>query len=254
MKTFTSWKLLLGGLLLLFFTACTPNHNPFETDRIIIGNQTLADSNEKLILAVENGERAEIVHLIKAGAEINAVNAQGDTPLMVATKRNDAQTVQLLIDYGADVNIQNDQSDNVLLYASRSGLLQIVEIALEAGADPTITDRFGATALIAAVERGQVEVVKSLLKNSDIDVNHANDRNWTALLEAIILGDGKEPYLTIVQLLIDHGADITIADGDGMTPLEHAEERNFEEIVQILKGKRPEIDNNLSFIFQSDDF
>ena len=77
--------------------------------------------------------------------------------------------------------------------------------------------------------------MKELLTHSDIDVNHINHLNWTALLEATILGDGGEKHQKIVQLLVDHGADIHIADGDEVTPLEHVQKRRFKEIEKILK-------------------
>ncbi|MBB4825502.1 ankyrin repeat protein [Sporosarcina luteola] len=49
------------------------------------------------------------------------------------------------------------------------------------------------------------------------------------------MGDGGETHQKIVQLLVDHGADVNIRDRDGVTLLEHAEQRGFEEIEQILK-------------------
>ena len=60
--------------------------------------------------------------------------------------------------------------------------------------------------------------------------------HWTALLEAVILGDGGKKHKEIVQLLVDDCADLTIGDENGITPLEHAEERGFQEIVEILKS------------------
>jgi ankyrin repeat protein len=99
-----------------------------------------------------------------------------------------------------------------------------------------LTNRFGGTALIPASERGHVEVVRELLANSDVDVDHVNNLGWTALLEAIVLSSGDAPHQEIVQLLVDNGADITIRDKDGVTPLEHARSRGFVEIVAILEA------------------
>lgn len=66
-------------------------------------------------------------------------------------------------------------------------------------------------------------------------MNHLNNLHWTALLEAVILGDGGKNYQQIVQLLVDYGADVQISDRDGITPLEHAKKRDFHEIERILK-------------------
>ena len=67
-----------------------------------------------------------------------------------------------------------------------------------------------------------------------IDLDHVNDLGWTALLEAVILGDGGAAHQEIVRILVDAGADIEIADADGVTPLEHARRGGYDEIVQIL--------------------
>ena len=94
-----------------------------------------------------------------------------------------------------------------------------------------------AIALIPAAERGHVEVVRYLLTESDVDVDHVNNLGWTALLEAIILSDGGPAHQEIVALLIEHGADVDLADGDGVTPLAHARSRGFDEIAALLEAE-----------------
>ncbi|WP_307474973.1 ankyrin repeat domain-containing protein [Cytobacillus purgationiresistens] len=191
--------------------------------------------DQEIILSAENGDVEKVKKLIKTGANIDATDESGRTAVLAAAQNNRVDTVKLLIQEGVDINIRNDNSDNVLLYAGAEGQLDIVKLAIEAGADTTLTNRFGGTALIPASDRGHDEVVNQLLAHSDIDVDHINHLNWTALLEAVILGDGSGDYQKIVQLLVDHGADVHIADKDGVTPLEHAESRGYHEIANILK-------------------
>nr|WP_062110482.1 ankyrin repeat domain-containing protein [Bacillus niameyensis] len=193
---------------------------------------------QRLISAATEGDIETILKLLEDGADINATDHHGDTAVMAATQRNNVDTVKILIEQGADINIRNKNQDNVLLYAGAEGLLEIVKLAIEAGADTTLTNRFGGTALIPASDRGHVDVVEELLTNSDTDVNHINNLHWTALLEAVILGDGGENYQKIVQLLVDHGADVNISDRDGVTPLEHAVNRGFKAIERILREAR----------------
>jgi ankyrin repeat protein len=88
--------------------------------------------------------------------------------------------------------------------------------------------------LIPASEHGYVDVVKELLTNTEIDVNHVNNLGWTALMEAIILNNGNETQQQTVQLLIEHGADVNIPDKENVTPLQHAREKDFKEIEEIL--------------------
>ncbi|WP_396229994.1 ankyrin repeat domain-containing protein [Cytobacillus sp.] len=192
------------------------------------------NSHQQIILSAEKGDIERVLKLLDEGVDINVTDSNGRTAVMAATYSNKVEMVRTLIQMGADVNIRDNNLNNVLLYAGAEGMSEIVKLAIEAGADPSLTNRFGGTALIPASERGHVEVVKQLLTHTDIDVNHLNDLHWTALLEAIILGDGGKEHQKIVQLLVDYGADISIADKDGITPLKHAQNRGFREIEEIL--------------------
>ncbi len=80
-----------------------------------------------------------------------------------------------------------------------------------------------------------VEIIEELLK-TDIDIDQVNRRGWTALLEAIILGDGGPSHAGVVRLLAEAGADVNLANGSGVTPLTHARQRGFEQVVAILES------------------
>ena len=140
--------------------------------------------------AATAGDVAAIGRLVAEGADIDARDGAGRTPVMAATIARQTEAVRALLDAGADVDIRDDRLDNPFLYAGAEGLLDILRLANEAGADPAITNRFGGIALIPASERGHVEVVRYLLEETDVDVDHVNNLGWTALLEAVILGDG----------------------------------------------------------------
>lgn len=193
-----------------------------------------AEMNEQLFQAVERGEADTVRNLIRDGVNLNAQDSEGRTGIMIATHNNDVETAKILLEAGADVNIQNDMKDNPFLYAGAEGYLAILKLTIDAGADPTITNRYGGTALIPAAEHGYIDVVEVLLTQTKIDVNHVNNLGWTALLEAIILNNGNKSQQEAVQLLIEHGADVNIADHDNVTPLQHAREKGFKEIEAIL--------------------
>lgn len=216
-------------------TACSSTPNLGESSPVQVEKKEGINLEQQLISAAAEGDTETVLGLLESGVDIDATNNQGVTAIMAATQKNNVDTVKALIEKGADINIRNNNKDNVLLYAGAEGLLEIVKLAVQAGADTTITNRYGGTALIPASDRGHVDIVEELLTNSDTDVNHLNDLHWTALLEAVILGDGGEDYQKIVQLLVDHGADVNITDRDGVTPLEHAQSRGFQEIERILK-------------------
>ncbi|QUG43105.1 ankyrin repeat domain-containing protein [Psychrobacillus sp. INOP01] len=189
---------------------------------------------ERLFEAVEEKEFDKVKELLDNGVDINAQDPQGRTGIMIATYANDVEMVKLLIDAGADVDIQDDMLNNPFLYAGAEGYMDILKLMISAGADPTITNRYGGVALIPASEHGYVEVVEELLTNTKTDVNHVNNLGWTALLEAIILNDGSEKQQQTVRLLIEHGANVNLADKDSVTPLAHAREKGFKEIEAIL--------------------
>jgi uncharacterized protein len=197
--------------------------------------------DEELIAAAAEGDVARITTLLAAGAAIDAQDEEGRTPAMAATYGRHTAAVAVLLEAGADVNIRDEMLNNPFLYAGAEGYLDILKLAYAAGADPTITNRYGGVAIIPASERGHVEVVSYLLAETSIDVNHVNKLGWTALLEAIILSDGGAAHQQIVRLLLAHGADPNLADGEGVSPLRHARERGYAEIAALLEaaGARP---------------
>ena len=190
--------------------------------------------NQQLLQATQRGDREAALKLLQQGADINVRDAQGRTPVMVATYQHNTDMVRTLLQAGADVNIRDNNKENPLLHAGAQGWLDILKLAIEAHADTRLTNRFGGISIIPASERGHVEIVRELLTHTDINVNHVNNLGWTALLEAIILSNGGKAHQQIVQLLVDHGADVNLADKDGVTPLQHARERRFTEIEHIL--------------------
>jgi uncharacterized protein len=168
---------------------------------------------------------AAIKTLLAKGADIDARDTNGATALLVATHGNKVNAARALIEAGADVNAKDDISDSPYLYAGARGHLEILKLTLAHGADLKSINRYGGTAIIPAAERGHVETVETL-------INHLG---WTALLEAIILGDGGPRHVKIVALLIAAGAKIELADNDGVSPLQHARGRGYDEIAALLE-------------------
>ncbi len=183
--------------------------------------------------AAERGNAAQVKTLLDQGANIEARDKQGRTPLLLATHGNRIEAAAVLIEAGADVNAKDSIDDSPYLYAGARGLNQILQLTLSHGADLKSTNRYGGTALIPAAERGHVETVRTLIE-AGVDVNHINRLHWTALMEAIVLSDGGARHVEIVALLVKAGADVNIADKDGVTPLAHARQRGYTAIEKIL--------------------
>ncbi len=193
-----------------------------------------SDADVRLLAASAAGDAVAIRAALADGADPDARDAEQTPALMLATRARAVDAVRALVDAEAEVDAQDADRFNPFLYAGAEGLLEILGLVNEAGADPSITNRYGGVALIPASERGHVEVVRYLLSQTDVDVDHVNGLGWTALLEAILLSDGGPRHQEIVALLIDNGADVDLADGDGVRPLAHAQARGQSEIVALL--------------------
>ena len=197
--------------------------------------EPLADPNRTLIDAAAAGDADRVAVALGQGADIEARDDNLRTPLLLAAAGDQIAVVRLLIALGADPNALDDRSDTPWLVTGVTGNVEVAEILLTADPDLTILNRFGGTSLIPAADRGHVDYVRWVLR-TDIDIDHVNNPGWTALMEAVLLGDGTEPYQEIVQLLVDGGADITIADRNGVTAAQHAASSRYDEIVELLRS------------------
>ncbi|MFO1327803.1 MAG: ankyrin repeat domain-containing protein [Rubrivivax sp.] len=192
-----------------------------------------ADALPPLVAAAERGDLATLRRLLDAGAPVDQRDARGRTALLAATHADRREVARELLRRGADVNAQDDIQDSPFLYAGAEGRLEILRLLLPK-ADFSRVNRYGGSALIPAAHHGHVETVRELL-GSAVPVDHVNRLGWTALLEAIILGDGGPAHTEIVRLLLAAGADPDKADVQGVRPLAHAEQRGQARIAQLLR-------------------
>jgi ankyrin repeat protein len=183
--------------------------------------------------AAERGDVEEVRRLLAAGAEVDAREFRGRTAVTAAAMARHAGVVRVLVEAGADVDLQDAERRNALLACGETGDVDVLREVLRADPDLGATNRYGGVAHIPASERGHVATVEALLQ-AGIDVDHVHRLGWTALLEAVMLGDGGPDQQRIVTLLLAAGADQAIADRDGVTALEHARARGYDELVRIL--------------------
>lgn len=194
-----------------------------------------SDKGAKLLAAAARNDTTAIRQLLKEGVNIECRDNNGRTPLMVATYQNHLAAARLLMASGADVNAQDHMRNSPFLYAGASGYLDIVKLCLQHHANFKVLNRYGGTALIPAAEKGHVEVVNLLAHTKGFPIDHINNLGWTALLEAVLLSDGGPKHQQIVQLLVDAGCNVNIADRDGITPLQHARKKGYTQMVNILE-------------------
>ncbi len=190
-------------------------------------------ANDKLIAAAGRGDAAAVQSALREGAAVDARDRNERTALLIATHANKVEVARVLIAAGANVNAKDGIQDSPYLYAGAEGRNEILKMTLAAGADLKSTNRYGGTALIPAAHHGHPETVKILLATA-IDKDHVNNLGWTALLEAVLLGDGGPVHTEIVRLLVEGGANVNVADREGVTPLAHAKRRGFAGMARIL--------------------
>lgn len=225
------------ALLFLSLGSCEGSTQLKEEHTHPLENTEMKIAEKKIVQAVREGNIEEVQTALKKGINVNTTDEKKRSLLLIATANKDLDMARLLVSNGADVNQQDDIQDSPFLYAGAEGQVELLKLYLANGARFDIFNRYRGSALIPACERGHVETVRLLANTKDFPIDHINRLGWTGLLEAVILGNGSQKYVDIVEILIEAGSDPSIADADGITPLQHAKNRNYTAIVEVLNNK-----------------
>jgi ankyrin repeat protein len=170
-------------------------------------------------------------------------------PKVIDNQMSSLELIKLLLDKGANVNAQLkkqqpyraklDRGDDTMLTTGTTPLLRAAKAAdipamrllLARGADPKLATRAGITPLMAAAGLGSkeedstgrfkteeeaIEAIQLCL-DTGVDINAANGQGQTAMHAAALKG-----YDKVVQFLADHGANLSVKDRQGKTPLDAA--------------------------------
>lgn len=171
----------------------------------------------------------KIKELIYKGADVNAKDKSGWTPLMYAARYNYIAIAKLLISNDADINIQGKWGKTALIIAVWKNHPDITKLLIAKGANKNIKGYLGKTALMYALKYNHPNIAKLLIAKG-ADVNARNDLGWTPLMYA-----ARYNHPNIAKLLIAKGADVNAENNNGWTPLMHAKEKGYSNIVNLLK-------------------
>ncbi len=159
-------------------------------------------------------------------------------PLHVATFARRHDVIRALAAAGADLGaLEADRYDAVTIAAVADDEATLA-LLLQLGASAKqVTSRYDGTALIAAAHLGHDGVVRQLIR-AGAPLDHVNNLHWTALIEAVVLGDGGPRHQAVVRELLAAGARRDLTDRSGRTALQLARERGYAAMVRLLEAPR----------------
>jgi len=188
-----------------------------------------------LFAAAQRGDVGSIQRLAAAApAALAARDGHGRTAVHVATFARQREAIKALAAAGANLELlEHDRYDAVTIAAVADDE-ETLRVLLALGASAKlVTSRYDGTALIAAAHLGHDGVVRQLIA-AGAPLDHVNNLHWTAVIEAIVLGDGGARHQATLKALIDAKANLQLGDRSGRTPLALARERAYAAMEQML--------------------
>lgn len=188
-----------------------------------------------LLHAAQRNDAAGVAREIEAGGDPNMRDGGGRAAVHIAAHASAHAALEALVAKGADIRALDAQKYDAITIAAVADDLATMALAIRLGGYPgAVTSPYAGTALIAAAHLGHAEVVKALIK-AGAPLDHVNNLHWTALMEAVVLGDGGPAHQETVRALVAAGADRSLTDREGRTPLENARAMGFPEIAALLE-------------------
>lgn len=155
--------------------------------------------------AADDGDKACLDVLLKAGCQVDLLTGKNDTALHLAAEAGCADNLALLVEANANLQLKNHRGHTALHLAARSHSLECVEILLKGRADPNVEDDEGRTPLHLALGKSLVtDEITELLLKWRADVNKADKYGYTPLHIA-----ASNELSRCVNLLIKYEADLT---------------------------------------------
>jgi ankyrin repeat protein len=196
-------------------------------------NQRTADGTSALHWAVHHGDAELVARLLAAGADPNARNDYGATPMSEAAIREDVSLLRRLLAAGANVESPNADGQTTLMIVARTSNVEAAQLLIEHGANVNARETWRAqTALMWAAAEQQPAMVRLLLKHGATVDARSLVNDWSRQVTAEprmqarpsggftpLLYAARSGCLECAQLLVQAGANPNLGDPDGVSPL-----------------------------------
>jgi ankyrin repeat protein len=198
---------------------------------LLAGGQTAfaqSSLDAQLIQAAARSDAAAVSALLAQGANANATDAEGLTPVMHAARAGHVPTLQALLKTQAKVDARDPNGFTALAIAASLGHAPAVQALVQAGADPNAATRSGATPLMFAALGGHSASIAVLLR-AKANVNAQTPAGITALMMAANAGQAQA-----AGQLVHAGAHLNARDTSGRTALMLAAAKGHSDTVRTL--------------------
>ena len=184
-----------------------------------------------LVEAVLASDESRVADLVSRGADPNAQDLSGRTPVSFAAEVGAVGCLRVLLGASGSPNVGDVRGDSAVSYAASTGNDQCLEALLNAGGDRDKVGEGGRSALMRAVLGGHSRCVRALV-GARCNVNAADDDGVTPLAAAVALD--HDDAAKIIVVLLDAGADPTRADVRGVVPTQLAAAGGKVEALKLL--------------------
>lgn len=194
--------------------------------------RSTSTNDANLLAAVAESRPEDVARLLRRGANPNAVDALGQTPLYMAAHTGDIRSAKLLLKAGANVEGDKRAGCSPLYEAAGMGNAGVVRLLISKGAD--VEGRhtmWKGSALHRAAEEGHADTVGLLLR-SGATVDLKNHAGQTALHRAAMWGNSD-----VIKVLLRHDASRGVRDDTGAFPWQITTDRGDAAAAQLLKDK-----------------
>ncbi len=228
-------------------------------------NAASTEGSTALHFAINAGEAAVVRQLLDAGADVTTRNIAGVSPLQLAVTSGNAQVVSMLLARGADARARDEAKESLLMLAARHGDGAMASALIAAGAEVDYVEpRFSQDAMMIAVRSGNPSVVAALIK-AGAELNHQTPPGpepttrepgagggstgegmirsgvppegqrlaGTGMMTALLYA-ARDHQVDAARLLVKAGAQLELAEYNGITPLLMAITNDHHDVARLL--------------------